>query len=266
MVTLTEKRSPFGEKMSFNIPTPLAYQKPRYYNPNTASFTTLDPFDGDAQSPQSFHKYLYCHADPVNSIDPTGMWSMGSVGTAMGIGMRMAATSGWASLTTGGTLAKITTFGLATGIIGGGIYWANGLVDKWTILASAQFVPTERLKAAETQIATYWSGNNCPRMAKLLLRMQNGTGQLKVKYIPGIETNGVQGYNTRLTTYLYVSGETIAQEDPLALALVIFAEFQHAEGEDLNEIEAEEEFVRVRNMLPWRVRTAYINSLSHGEH
>ena len=32
----------------------------------------MDPFAGNNQDPQSLHKYLYCHANPVNAIDPSG--------------------------------------------------------------------------------------------------------------------------------------------------------------------------------------------------
>jgi hypothetical protein len=32
----------------------------------------MDPYAGNQQDPQSLHKYLYCHANPVNRIDPTG--------------------------------------------------------------------------------------------------------------------------------------------------------------------------------------------------
>ena len=32
----------------------------------------VDTFEGEVIDPQSLHKYLYCHADPVNRTDPTG--------------------------------------------------------------------------------------------------------------------------------------------------------------------------------------------------
>jgi len=32
----------------------------------------LDPFAGNFEDPQSLHKYLYTHGDPVNGIDPSG--------------------------------------------------------------------------------------------------------------------------------------------------------------------------------------------------
>jgi RHS repeat-associated protein len=48
------------------------YNRARWYNPLTGLFNRVDPFAGNLNDPQSLHKYLYCHADPVMGIDPTG--------------------------------------------------------------------------------------------------------------------------------------------------------------------------------------------------
>lgn len=48
------------------------YLRARYYDPATGRFNRLDPFFGNLNDPQSFHKYLYCHADPVTMIDFSG--------------------------------------------------------------------------------------------------------------------------------------------------------------------------------------------------
>ncbi|QDU82488.1 tRNA(Glu)-specific nuclease WapA precursor [Polystyrenella longa] len=52
------------------------YLRARYYNADTGGFNRLDPFFGNLRDPQSLHKYLYTHGDPVNGIDPTGMFSL----------------------------------------------------------------------------------------------------------------------------------------------------------------------------------------------
>ena len=54
------------------------YLRARYYDPLNGRFNRTDPFAGSPQDPQSLHKYLYCHANPVNGIDPTGMMSLAS--------------------------------------------------------------------------------------------------------------------------------------------------------------------------------------------
>ena len=48
------------------------YLRARYCNPETGRFWTLDTVEGRRQNPLSLHKYLYCHADAVNGIDPSG--------------------------------------------------------------------------------------------------------------------------------------------------------------------------------------------------
>jgi RHS repeat-associated protein len=67
------------------------YLRARYYDPTTGRFNRLDPFFGNLNDPQSLHKYLYTHADPVNGYDYTGLSMMTSVMSACSIGMKIAA-------------------------------------------------------------------------------------------------------------------------------------------------------------------------------
>jgi len=46
----------------------------RRYNPHIYRFTSRDIVDGKFDNPLSLHKYLYCQNEPVNRIDPTGLW------------------------------------------------------------------------------------------------------------------------------------------------------------------------------------------------
>ena len=48
------------------------YNRARWLNPYNGRFNRTDPFAGNMQDPQSLHKYLYCHANPINGVDPTG--------------------------------------------------------------------------------------------------------------------------------------------------------------------------------------------------
>ncbi len=48
------------------------YLRARYYNPGIGVFITEDSFRGYGDDPLSLNYYLYCKADPVNRIDPTG--------------------------------------------------------------------------------------------------------------------------------------------------------------------------------------------------
>jgi RHS repeat-associated protein len=47
----------------------------RWYDPLIGRFNQLDPFMGNTYDPQSLHKYLYAHANPINGIDPSGEMS-----------------------------------------------------------------------------------------------------------------------------------------------------------------------------------------------
>jgi len=49
------------------------YLRARYYDATTGTFNRLDPFFGYLHDPQSFHKYLYTQADPIQGTDPTGL-------------------------------------------------------------------------------------------------------------------------------------------------------------------------------------------------
>jgi Rhs family protein len=66
-----------GEQFDPNVG--LYYLRARYYDQTTGRFFSVDPFDGDPQSPISLHKYLYANSNPVNFIDPTGEFSLVSV-------------------------------------------------------------------------------------------------------------------------------------------------------------------------------------------
>ena len=72
-----------GEAIDFTIGQ--QYLRARWYDPTTGRFNRLDPFFGNQSDPQSFHKYAYVHGDPVNGVDPTGMF----LGLAFGVGLQM---------------------------------------------------------------------------------------------------------------------------------------------------------------------------------
>jgi len=59
----------------FDISLMQYYLRARYYNTASGRFNELDPQFGTLQMPISLHKYLYVGNDPINSFDPTGMYS-----------------------------------------------------------------------------------------------------------------------------------------------------------------------------------------------
>jgi len=71
------------------------YLRARWYDSLSGRFNRMDPFAGNNQDPQSLHKYLYAHCNPINGVDPTGMeFSLSGVlsviqiiGTVMSVAM-----------------------------------------------------------------------------------------------------------------------------------------------------------------------------------
>ncbi len=63
--------------------TGLQYLRARYYDASNGRFNRLDPYVGSTSDPQSLHKYLYTHANPVMGVDPSGMISLTEVMSTM---------------------------------------------------------------------------------------------------------------------------------------------------------------------------------------
>jgi RHS repeat-associated protein len=101
------------------------YLRARWYDPSNGRFNRVDPFAGNTSDPQSLHKYLYCHANPVNAIDPSGMITLLSTLKAISI-MSLASAiiggvlgGGWGLIKGEGFLGKLK--GLAVGAITGAL-------------------------------------------------------------------------------------------------------------------------------------------------
>jgi len=50
------------------------YLRARQYDPVLMRFSSRDPVFGKFEEPMTLHKYLYCGNEPVNRIDPVGLW------------------------------------------------------------------------------------------------------------------------------------------------------------------------------------------------
>jgi RHS repeat-associated protein len=85
------------------------YLRARDYDPTTGRFNRLDPFFGNLNDPLSLHKYLYTHADPVNMIDPMGLFGLGGISISISIGSGMRGMVGTAVV------------GAAKGFLGGAV-------------------------------------------------------------------------------------------------------------------------------------------------
>ncbi len=61
------------------------YLRNRYYNQDIGRFNSMDDWMGNAGDPATLHKYSYANVDPVNNIDPSGRFSLGSLAAALDI-------------------------------------------------------------------------------------------------------------------------------------------------------------------------------------
>jgi RHS repeat-associated protein len=59
------------------------YLRARYYNQSNGRFNRMDPYHGNNSDPQSLHKYTYCHNNPINGINPSGLMTLISVTSTM---------------------------------------------------------------------------------------------------------------------------------------------------------------------------------------
>jgi RHS repeat-associated protein len=63
------------------------YLRARFYNPGSGRFLSMDSFEGVPQDPVTLHKYLYGNGDPVNVVDPSGLFGLMEFGIANDIRM-----------------------------------------------------------------------------------------------------------------------------------------------------------------------------------
>lgn len=63
----------------------LVYLRSRYFDPAIARFVSMDEFNGILRAPATLHKYGYALNQPVNSVDPSGLFSLGEFGAASSV-------------------------------------------------------------------------------------------------------------------------------------------------------------------------------------
>jgi RHS repeat-associated protein len=63
----------------------LDYLRARYYDFARGRFLSRDQYEGKEVRPQTFHKYIYGHADPVNNKDPSGLSSLFEISVSIAI-------------------------------------------------------------------------------------------------------------------------------------------------------------------------------------
>ncbi len=72
-----------GQAFDFN--SGFYYLRARWMNPQDGRFLSMDPFPGMAFEPSTLHKYTYTLNNPVNRVDPSGLFSFASAVTVVAI-------------------------------------------------------------------------------------------------------------------------------------------------------------------------------------
>ncbi|MDX2109157.1 MAG: PKD domain-containing protein [Verrucomicrobiota bacterium] len=67
----------------FDANTGFYHLRARLYNPEIGRFITRDTHPGSIYDPVTLHDYLYAGCDPVNQVDPNGLFFGGLVGVSM---------------------------------------------------------------------------------------------------------------------------------------------------------------------------------------
>jgi RHS repeat-associated protein len=90
------------------------YLRARYYAPGLGRFWAMDTYEGSQNDPLSLHKYLYCHGNPVNGIDPSGHTAITMdllFGSSSSMNIRTGVEANRAPLYKGTLLAALTISG-----------------------------------------------------------------------------------------------------------------------------------------------------------
>ncbi|MFD4235388.1 RHS repeat-associated core domain-containing protein, partial [Streptomyces sp. NPDC058542] len=103
---------PYRFAGGYQDPTGLYHFAARYYDPNIGRFTTPDP-SGLEENP-----YLYAAGDPVNRIDPTGLYSVDDFKSDIGFIGSTATIGGFVG---GGIGSVVPGAGTAAGTLVGGL-------------------------------------------------------------------------------------------------------------------------------------------------
>src|SRR6266480_187189 len=90
----------------------LYYNRARYLQVSTGRFWSKDKFEGDPQSSESLHKYLYTGADPVNRHDPSGRWEIGEALTSAYVYVTNALASFGSALTAVSIISQVAALAL----------------------------------------------------------------------------------------------------------------------------------------------------------
>ena len=128
------------------------YLRARWYDSLSGRFNRMDPYAGNNQDPQSLHKYLYCHANPINGVDPTGLeWNISDTLMTIGLGISLIGLSimGIGELTGIGIVSDIGAEILALGLA---VFAAGGAAGIFALKTAAEAIVVACITTAITLV------------------------------------------------------------------------------------------------------------------
>ncbi len=177
----------------------MQYLRIRWYNAETGRFNRDDPFAGNMQDPQSLHKYLYVHGDPVNGIDPTGLSLTGNALAGIGISGLIGTFAG-ASLF--GANGRSAGYGAVTGFVGGASIATAYYTGRFgPVFGEAAF--SGLLAMSLSALIDYANGDNLDA------------------HLGEYFTNGFEAFSWSAFFAQWFTGSDLAGDDPLALSHAI---------------------------------------------
>jgi RHS repeat-associated protein len=224
------------------------YLRARYYNPWSGTFNRMDDFAGNNQDPQSLHKYLYCHNNPINGIDPSGRQMFNWVGF------------------------NLLTLLVVVAILVVAFVICYRFFRPLRMMSGAQPIDQEVLADATVEMRrNWWKNESRHRIKEKMKKLADWVESPEYSDLGGrvrtinSDEDSITGLNFDASPYLYVSQQVVENRNALEVAIVIFAEWQHhPEGGGFGEQEAMDEFVVMRRQIPNDLRTEWINSRRHG--
>lgn len=160
------------------------YYEPRFYDPVTERWWSMDSDEGDANQPSSLQKYLFCSADPINRMDPSGHGDYQAVSVNTGVAITATLVAITAATIIEAKTHAIENLQYSTGQVGADVLDGNSIAAiNATITAEAAI------------IANYSSFQNALRSAKRTLqRLGNTLKNIKVvpistKIMPDVAKN-----------------------------------------------------------------------------
>ena len=113
------------------------YLRARYYDPASGRFTGIDSSAGTYNDPLQAMRYGYVGGNPSNSMDPTGMFSLGGLAINMAVGGVIGGViNGGITLYNGGGFADVASSfgkGALLGAVGAGVGYGVGSLLGWAV-------------------------------------------------------------------------------------------------------------------------------------